>query len=112
MEYPLCDRTVTLYRQEGEKICRQVIYGCYFQLQDKVKTGLSGREHERSFLLVIPGSTLQVFPGDRVTTGEGPEIALEQWHRFVPALVQDLVVVGWVKPCYWEGQLCHTEAGN
>ena len=112
MEYPLCDQTVTLYRREGEKICRQVIYGCYFQFQDRMKTGANGHEYDRPFLLVIPGGTLRVFPGDRVMAGEGPAIDSEQWARFVPALVGSLVKVGWVKPCYWEGELCHTEAGD
>ena len=105
MEYPLCDQTVTVYHMAGGEIFRQVIHGCYFQQQEK-GTG----PVERPFLLVIPGDTLQVFPGDRVLPGEGPEVT--DWDAFLPATEPQLARIGWVKPCYWQGTLCHTEAGD
>ena len=107
MDYPLCDQTVTVYRLEENQVARCVLRGCYFQMQQLGKAPL-----ERRFLLVVPGNTLQVFPGDRVLPGEGPQVAQQDWGRWIPALVPELVQVGWVKPCYFQGALCHTEAGN
>ena len=112
MEYPLCDRTVTVYRPDGEQIHRQVVHGCYFQFEDRLVTNAAGQQRERPFLLIMPGDSLRVFAGDRVIAGEGPPVTKAQWEQFIPALVPELVQVGYVKPCYWQGSLCHAEAGN
>ena len=110
MEYPLCDQTVTVYHMVGGQVFRQVIHGCYFQRQDRRKVAMDGPRFSTRFLLVIPGDTLQVFPGDRVFPGEGPEVV--DWDTFLPATEPQLAQIGWVKPCYWKGTLCHTEAGD
>ena len=110
MEYPLCDQTVTVYRPEGKAVQRQVLHGCYFQWTQRLVWEATGYRQERAFLLVVPGQELRVFPGDRVLPGEGPQVA--DWDGFVPERVEGLVQVGWVKPCYLEGKLCHTEAGD
>ena len=110
MEYPLCDRTVTVYRQTQEQVLRQVVHGCYFQQSDTLQTDAAGSRRKRAFLLVMPGSVQRVFPGDRVMAGEGPTVSTQQWARFIPALVPGLSQVGQVKCCYWQGKLCHTEA--
>ena len=110
MEYPLCDQTVTLYRAAEDQVLRQVVHGCFFQQQDTLQTDGSGSRLQRGFLLVMPGQARRVFPGDRVMAGEGPIVSREQWDLFIPALVPGLSQVGQVKPCYWQGRLCHTEA--
>lgn len=107
MEYPLCDQTVTVYRQDEAP---QVLRGCWFQWTDRHLRDVSGTRTVREFLLVVPGKELRIFPGDRVLPGEGPRQV--DWQTFLPELVEGLVQVAWVKPCYWEGTLCHTEAGN
>ena len=112
MEYPLCDRTVSVYRLENGVVSRQVVHGCYFQPEELLVTEDLGCRQKRKFLLVLPGETQRIFPGDRVLAGEGPTVSADQWVRFVPALVPGLVQVGYVKPCYWQGALCHTEAGE
>lgn len=111
MEYPLCDQTVTVYRKEGDKVCRQVAYGCYFSYQDSLVQEVTGTQPRRSFLLVMPGSTQRVFPGDRICAGEGPVIQAEDWDRFLPVLVPGLVETQWVKTYCLDGQMCHAEAG-
>ena len=112
MEYPLCDRTVTVYRLESGQVLRQVVHGCYFQQSEELVTEYTGNRLQPAFLLVMPGQTQRVFAGDRVMAGEGPIVSAGQWVRFVPALVPGLVQVGQVKPCYWQGVLCHTEASE
>ena len=108
MEYPLCDQTVTVYRLKDGQVCRQVLHGCYFQLQERKKP--ADERPLREFLLVVPGNAQRVFPGDWVVPGEGPRVSATQWAAFLPVHNRDMVVVGQVRNCYWEGTLCHTEA--
>ena len=51
-----------------------------------------------------------MYCGDRIYAGIGPEVA--DWHSFVPAAVPMLYEVSTAKPCYWEGEIIHWEAGN
>ena len=110
MEYPLCDQTVTVYRQEGDAVSRQVLHGCYLQQTQSQLTQDRGTRMQQKFLLVVPGERRQILPGDRVMAGEGPEA--QDWSRFIPALIPGLCQISWVRPCYFRNQLCHTEAGN
>jgi hypothetical protein len=112
MDYPLCDSTVTVFRMQGLQIRRQVIHGCYFQMEEQLVTDLHGKRENRRFLLVVPGDTQLVFPGDRVILGEYPMVPRSQWMEFVPALVPGLVQVEWVKSYSFGGKHCHTEAGS
>ena len=105
-DYSLCDQTVTLYLETGE---RWVIPNAYLSAKITTPTEPYGKSMEKKFLLIIPGDH-PLSPGDRVYAGIGPEET--DWKTFVPALVPALFEVSFAKPCYWEGSLTHWEAGN
>lgn len=111
-DYCLCDQVVTLYHLEAGRILRQVIQGCYLQWQQKRNMDVFGEQMQTSFLLVMPGDEQRVFVGDRVMKGIGPEITAQQWAGFLPAAVPGLGEVNYVVPYFWEGKLCHVEAGR
>ena len=108
-DYSLCNQTVTLYRKEGEKVVRRVIPNTYVSGRIAVPAESFGKSRSKTFLLIIPGN-LEVKTGDRIYAGTGP--AQVDWQRFVPALEPALFEVGFVKPCFWEGRICHWEVGN
>ena len=112
IDYSLCRDTVTVYRLQRDCVLRQVVERCLFQWEEQTVTDASGSRMGRSFLLIVPGTVQNVFPGDRVYEGIGPEITLQEWPQFIPACVQGLGQVSYVKPCRWDGQLRHVEAGN
>ena len=101
---------MTLYRLQDSQVIRTVVRNCFFQYREALTDTTNGLQHKRPFLLVIPGNTASVMPGDRVICGEGPFVTAQMWHSFVPALVEGLVQVGCVTPYYLAGRLCHTEA--
>ena len=105
-DYSLCNQTVTLYRKTGE---RRVIPNAYFSGKITTPTESYGKSMEKKFLLIIPGDC-PLSPGDRVYAGIGPEQV--DLKTFVPAAVPALFEAGFVKPCFWEGSICHWEAGN
>jgi len=108
MEYPLCDQVVTVYRRRADTVLRQVLEGCYLDVQ---VTAVPGDDRQqRKFLLVVPGSVQRVFPGDRLVPGEGPQVTAGDWDRFLPVFQEDMLIVGTVKRFYWNGELCHVEA--
>lgn len=106
MEHPLCNQTVTVYRQKNGQVHRQVLENCYLEVMTKAVPG--DHRRERSFLLVVPGDRRSVAPGDRVLPGIGPEEV--HWNLFLPVYVKELLVVSKVKPFYWEGRMSHLEA--
>ena len=108
-DYSLCDQTVTLYRKQGESILRQVLQNCYLSVQQSSPTENYGKSEEKKFLLIIPGDT-PVSCGDRICQGIGPEVT--HWQTFVPTSVPQLYEVSFSKPCFWEGEITHWEAGN
>lgn len=112
LDYSLCSQVVTVYRKQGQEILRQVIEGCYLQLQQQWQVSELGRRQETTFLLIMPGETQRVFPGDRVFDGIGPEISAEQWTEFLPVTVSGLAEVAYAAPFLWNGKLCHVEAGR
>ena len=109
MDYSLCDETVTVYRKTEDGILRRVKERARLIRQISAPTEVFGKSRLKDFLLIIP----EDFPlrtGDRVFAGIGPEVT--DWERFVPAVVDDLYEISFVKPCYWDGELIHWEAGN
>ena len=108
-DYSLCDRTVTVYRNENGKITRQVAENCH--LWETVSTPMEsgGKSMEKTFRLIIPGD-FPLRPGDRVYGGIGPETV--DWQRFLPALVPQVYEIGAVRPCFWDGELTHWEAAS
>ena len=110
LDYSLCDQTVTVYRRNGEGIARYVVECCYFSRQTATSTEHYGKSRLKPFLLIIPGGDFPLQTGDRIFDGTGPETV--DWQAFVPAAVPELYEAAYVKPCRWEGEITHWEAGN
>ena len=109
----LCRQTVTVYRKEGDSYTRKVYPKAFLDFKKTQSVDKTGSSEANSFLLVIPGPTQAVFVDDKVLLGEGPEITTrEEWAAFSPTKVNGLVLVDYVDPKYWNGQLVHTEAGG
>ena len=109
----LCRQKVTVYHREDDKIGRVVFQNAFLDFKKTQSVDKTGSKEANSFLLVIPGASQAVFVGDKVLLGEGPEITTrEEWAKFIPSKVENLVVVDYVDPKYWNGQLVHTEAGG
>ena len=109
MDYSLCDETVTVYRKTEEGILRWVKESTRLIRQIATPAESYGKSMDKKFLLIIPGD----FPlqtGDRIFAGIGPEVT--DWERFLPAAVEELYEISFVKPCYWDGEPVHWEAGN
>lgn len=111
-DYRFCTQTVTVYRKTPEGIFRQVIPGCYLQMQDNVGFAQLGHRQERKFLLVQPGDKQLVFAGDRIYAGVGPQITGKQWPAFLPEQVEGLAVAEYATAYFWQDQFCHAEAGR
>ena len=113
VSYDLCDQTVTVYHTDGKIYTRKVIHSAYLDYRKTQNVTKTGNTEANSFLLVIPGSDVLVSVGDKVMIGEGPEVTTrEQWAALIPSRVPGLVVVQYVDPKYWRGQIVHTEAGG
>ena len=112
VDYSLLEQTATVYRLFGGQVERRVCTGVYLQMESAVTCDEEGLEHQRKFLLILPGEDVVLAPGDRVYDGIGPEITTQQWSSFIPVRVPGLGQIRYVKPYYWQGVLCHTEAGR
>lgn len=112
VDYTMCCQTVTVYRKTPRGILRTELPGCHLQWEERVTLQTTGWGQERRFLLIQPGQSQQVFAGDRIFDGIGPEISQADWQRFVPVLVEGLGEVTYAIPYQWQGQFCHTEAGR
>ncbi len=114
VDYRLCNQTVTVYHRDGETYTTTVIEnGAFLDFRKNQSVDKTGSREANAFLLVIPGSAALVSVGDKVLLGVGSEIATrEAWAAAIPAKVPDLVVVKYVDPKYWNGELVHTEAGG
>ena len=107
-DYSLCDQTVTLYRKAGGEIIRKVVTGA-LSVRTAAPTEFYGKSLEKTFRLIIPGD-FPIYPGDRIFAGVGP--ANVDWQGFLPATVPEVFEVSFAKPCYWDGDVVHWEAGN
>ena len=113
VDYRMCSQTVTVYHKDGDTVTRTVHTNAFFDFKKTQNVDKTGSREVNSFLLVIPCSEQAVFVGDKVLHGVGVEIATpEEWAAFIPAKVPNLVVVKYVDPKYWNGQMVHTEAGG
>ena len=114
VDYSLCNQTVTVYHWDGAATyARTVIHGAFLDFKKTENVDKTGSSEVNSFLLVIPGQTVQVAVGDKVLLGEGPEVnSREGWAALIPVKVPGLVVVRYVDPKYWNGAVVHTEAGG
>ena len=110
LDYSLCGHRVTIYRKTGDTVNRKVITNAYLSANISMPNEHYGKSKEKKFLLIIPGDQVSLQPGDRVYDGIGPKTV--EWRNFVPAVVSGLYEISYVKPCFWEGQIAHWEAGN
>ena len=106
-DYTLCNQCVTLYRFRDGTVSRQLLTNCYFAPEAGQKAGLLGKSRLKKFLLIIPGQA-ELAPGDRIYDGIGPEEI--PWASFLPDTEEAVYEIGRVKPCYWDGELCHVQA--
>ena len=51
MDYPFCDRTVTVYRLDRGQVQRLVVENCYYFWEQKQVTDLYGTRQDTKFLL-------------------------------------------------------------
>lgn len=109
MNHPLCRQTVTLYRKTGNKVTRTVVSDCFYTWQDSLTEENEGNRFQRKCLLIAPCALL---PGDRVMEGVGPEVTAADWTQFLPVSVPTLSEVAYASPKYFDGRLCHYEAGR
>lgn len=114
VDYSLCNQTVTVYHDNGDKTYTRTVHdNAFLDFKKTQNVDKTGSSEANSFLLVIPGSSVPVAVGDKVISGVGPEIKTrEAWAGFIPAKVPGLVVVKYVDPKYWRGVVVHTEAGG
>lgn len=113
VDYSLCNQTVTVYHNTGSGFMRTVFNRAYLDHKKTQTVDKTGNKEANSFLLVIPGATQAVFPGDKVLMGIGPEVTTrEAWAAMVPATTPGLVVVSYADSKFWNGQMVHTEAGG
>ena len=113
VDYRLCNQTVTVYHKDGETYTRTVHTNAFLDFKKVQSVDKTGSSEVNSCLLVIPGPVVPVSVGDKVLLGEGPEIATrEAWAAAIPSKMPGLVVVKYVDPKYWKGQVVHTEAGG
>lgn len=109
----LCNQTVTIYHKDGDKFTQSTHHNAFLDFRKNQTVDRTGSKESNSFLLVLPGAVQTVFVGDKVLLGNGPKIATQEaWRDFIPVKVPGLVVVDYVDPKYWNGQLVHTEAGG
>ena len=108
-DYSLCRDTVTLYRRSGNTVTRQVVEHCHLHTRQVLHTDAAGKSMEKTFLLIIPGQA-DLAPEDRVYRGIGPETV--QWESFTPVRIPALYEISYVMPCYWNGAICHMQAGH
>lgn len=109
----LCNQTVTVYHKDGDKFTQAIYENAFLDFRKNLTVDKTGSRESNSFLLVLPNAVQAVFVGDKVLLGEGPEITTrEAWADLIPTKVPGLVVVSYVDPKYWNGQLVHTEAGG
>lgn len=111
LDYSLCNQTVTVYRLQDGEIHRFVMENAYLAPKIQGKTQVSGEDPSMPFLLIVPGNPC-LLPGDKIYQGVGPILKNEQWPAFLPVTVPGLYIAQYVKPCYWMGTVCHTEAGR
>lgn len=113
LRYYQCNQTVTVYHKEGDSYKRTVYDRAFLEFKKTQNIDKTGSKEANSFLLVIPCKEQCVFVGDKVLHGVGEEITdREAWANFIPVNVPGLVVVSYVDPKYWHGELVHVEAGG
>ena len=108
IDYRFCNQTVTVYRNQPHGVQLRVLHNAYMHLEQGTAHNGMGNVSQRKFLLIVPGPQVQVYVGDRVMLGIGPEDV--HWGDFLPAAVDGLVEVGRTRHYRYQGEICHVEA--
>ena len=103
LDYSLCDMTVTVYGKSG----RRVLEGVHYEFTNTRQVDGAMAVHGREGLLVIPGED-PIGVGDVVVLGIGPEVIARE--ALNTADHPTAMVVKSVKPRFFRGRRCHTEA--
>lgn len=119
-DYSLCNQTVTLYRADMRQktVTRAVLRGASYNARRNHNVEKTGSTAANSFLLVIPQSTARYGEDytlgveDKVLLGEGPQVSYEEWATFLPSHHAGLCAVKYIDVKYWQGAVCHVEAGG
>lgn len=114
LDYSLCNQIVTVYhKNETGSYTRTEFKNAFLDFKKTQNVDKTGSRESNTFLLVIPCASQCVFVGDKIISGSGPEIdSADGWAALIPAKVPGLVVVRYVDPKYWNGRICHVEAGG
>ena len=112
LDYSLCNQTITIYRKEKNIITQKEISGCYYAWEEVQSEDEFGIRRETKCILILPGGESPIYIGDKVYPGIGPSVRHSDWNNFLPVTVPGLAVINYVTPCYWEGEICHLEAGR
>ena len=103
LDYGLCRMTVTVYDKTGG---RRVLPDVHYEFTNESASAAGKTAADSSFLLVIPGSD-PIAVGDKILPGVGADIPFDALN---PARFPTLGIVRSVKPRYFMGKPCHTEA--
>ena len=113
VDYSKCNQVVTVYHKGDAGITGKVYSNAFLDFRKTRNVDKTGSSDANSFLLVIPCTEQCVFEGDKVLLGDGSAITTQEgWRELIPAKVPGLVVVKYVDPKYWNGQMVHIEAGG
>lgn len=103
LDYSLCRMTVTVYDKKGG---RRIIENVHYEFTSEASTATGKTSADSGFLLVIPGED-PIAVGDKILPGAGETISFDALN---PAQYPTLGIVRSVKPRYFLGKPCHTEA--
>lgn len=113
LDYSKCNQTVTVYHRNEDTFTATVYTNAFLDFKKTQNVDKTGGRESNSFLLVIPCAAQTVFVGDKVFLGTGQKItSREEWAALIPAKVPGLCVVSYADPKYWNGIMCHVEAGG
>ncbi len=112
MLYPLCTQTVTVYHREDNKITRSIYDRAFLDFKKVKSVDKTGSKDALSFLLVVVGDA-DICSGDKVVLGKGLDISTDdQWRSLIPAKTPGVCVVSYIDKKYFNGEICHVEAGG
>lgn len=137
LDYSKCNQTVTIYhvvKGTPSAYCKTIVRGgAFLEFRKNANVEKTGASEVNTFLLVIPqgadgktfflpqacdgltvkGDNYTIAAGDKVLLGEGADIASPiAWAALLPSNTDGLVVVRYIDPKYWQGSICHVEAGG
>ncbi|MBQ0165384.1 MAG: hypothetical protein KBS75_09350 [Bacteroidales bacterium] len=117
VDYSKANQLVSIYHNANGTFSKTSLLA-FFDFRKNQNINKTGSTETNGFLLVIPAMNVgDVIPpvhvGDKVVLGQGPTItSAADWAAFIPSKVENMAVVRYVDPKYWEGAVAHWEAGG